>query len=150
MTKSSGSNTVSGAERKVVFRSEKRFELKAAEDFRVLRRPADAGGEVLLLHRIGNDDEMTRDAGSIFFGGAENEIGGGILKIAKRRAVNRVDDDGNTGASGGEPAENARLAAVGVDDVRFLFAQDFFKLSQREPVFERMNRPDEFGNDGKD
>jgi len=37
------------------------------------------------------------------------------------------------------------LPAVRVDNVRLLFAQDFFKLPQREPVFQRMNRTDECG-----
>ena len=59
----------------VVFRREKRFERKAAENFRVLLRPADAGGEVLGFHGIGDDDEMCRGAGGIFFGGAKDEIG---------------------------------------------------------------------------
>ena len=57
--------------------------------------------------------------------------------------MNVVDDHRHARAPGREAAENSRLAAVGVDDVRLLFAQDFFKLPQREPVFQRMNRADE-------
>ena len=62
-----------------------------------------------------------------------------VLKISERRAVNRVDDDGHARAFGGEPAENSRLAAVGVDDVGFLFAKNLFEFSQRVKVLERMN-----------
>ena len=92
------------------------------------------------LHRVGDDDEMGRGAGGIFFGGAKDELANGVLKFSERRAVNGVNDDGNAGASGREPAKDARLAAVGVNDVRLLFAQDFFEPPQREPVLQRMNR----------
>ncbi len=46
-------------------------------------------------------------------------------------------------------AENARLAAVRVDEIRLLFAQDFFQFAERDEIFQRMNRADEFGNNGK-
>ena len=85
--------------------------------------------------------------GGIFFSGAENEVGGGVLEIAERRAMNRVDDDRNARAPCREPAKNARLAAVGVDDVGLLFAQDFFQSAERQKILERMNGADEFGND---
>ena len=62
------------AEFQIIFRRKKRFERKAAENFRVLLRPSDAGGEVLRFHRVGDDDEMGRGAGGLFFGGAENKI----------------------------------------------------------------------------
>ena len=62
-----GLQTKLRAEGGVVFRREKRFERKAAENFRVLLRPADAGGEVLGFHGIGDDDEMCRGAGGILF-----------------------------------------------------------------------------------
>ena len=58
------------AEFQIIFRGEKRFEREAAEDFGALLRRADAGGEILLRHRIGDDDEMIGDAGGVAFGGA--------------------------------------------------------------------------------
>ena len=67
---------------------------KPLKILRVLLRLADAGGEILFPHRVGDDEEMVGDARGVFFGGAENEIGGGVLKIAERRAVDRVNDDG--------------------------------------------------------
>ena len=55
------------SEFQIVFRVEKRFEREAAENFRVLLRPADASREILLFHRISDDDEMGRSAcGKIF------------------------------------------------------------------------------------
>lgn len=60
-----------------------------------------------------------------------------------------VNNDWNARAFGREAAENARLAAVSMDDVRFLPAQDFFQPAEREKIFQRMHRADEFGNDGK-
>jgi hypothetical protein len=43
-----------------------------------------------------------------------------------------VDDDRDSGTFRGKASENASLAAVRVDDVRFLFAKDFFQLAQRD------------------
>ena len=94
------------------------------------------------------DDEMRRGAGGIFFGGAENQIGDGVLKIAKRRSVNRVDDDRHAGAPGGQAAQDARLAAVRVDDVRRC-ARRIFSSRRSASNPSRMDRPDEFGNDDK-
>ncbi len=62
------------AKLRIVFRIEKRFEGEAAEDFCVLLRPTDAGGEVLFFHRGGDDDEMSRGPGSLFFGGAKGKV----------------------------------------------------------------------------
>src|ERR1035441_2576336 len=47
----------------IIFRRKKWLEREAAEDFGVLLRPANAGGEIFVLHRIGDDDEMRRGAG---------------------------------------------------------------------------------------
>jgi hypothetical protein len=77
------------------------------------------------------------------------QVGQRALKIAERRAVDVMDDDGHAGAPGGQPAENARLAAVRVDNIRFLLAQDFFELSKGDEIFQRLNRADEFGNAGE-
>ena len=60
--------------------------------------------------------------------------------------MDMVNNDWNARAFGREAAENARLAAVSMDDVRFLPAQDFFQPAEREKIFQRMHRPDEFGN----
>src|SRR5882724_426891 len=133
----------------VIPRGEKRFQREGAENFCILFRPADSGGEILIFHRFGDDDEMSRRKSRVFFRRAKNEIAQAILKISKRWAVNCMDDNRNAGASGGEASKNSRLAAVRVDDVRFLSAQNFFQFSQREKIFQRMNGTDKFGNNGK-
>ena len=97
---------------------QERFQVETAENAREHCRLADAGGEIQFRHRRRGTEEMVGDAGGALFGGGENEIGGRALKIAERRAVDVVNDDRNTRAFGGEPAENAGLAAVGVDDAR--------------------------------
>ena len=89
---------------------------------------------------------MVGDLGGASFGGGENEVGERALKISERRAVDVMDDDWHARAFRGEASENARLAAVRVDEVGFLFAQDFFQFPQREKIFQRMHRADEFGN----
>ena len=64
--------------------------------------------------------------------------------------MNVMDDDRHAGTPGRKAAQDSRLAAVGVDDVRFLLAEDIFQPSQRQPVFQRVNRPDEFGHASED
>ena len=75
---------------------------------------------------------MVGDFGGVFFGGGENEIGERALEIAERRAVDVMNDDRHARAFRGEASEDSRLAAVRVDDVGLLFAQDFFQLAQRD------------------
>ena len=87
-----------------------------------------------------------------YFGGAtfdvrENKIGERALKISERRAVDVMDDDRHARAFSGESSEYSRLAAVRVDDVGLLRAQDFFQFPQRDEIFQRMHGTDEFGND---
>ena len=48
-----------------------------------------------------------------------------------------MNDHGHAGASGGEASENSRLAAVRVDEVGCLCAQDFFNFAKREKIFQR-------------
>ena len=78
---------------------------------------------------------MRGGAGCVTFGGGKNPVGQPSLKRSEGWAVNVVDDHRHARAPGREAAENSRLAAVRVDNVRPLLAQDFFKLPQREPVF---------------
>ena len=107
-----------GAELEVVGRGEERFKREAAEDSRVLVRAPDAGGQVLLLHGVGHDDEMGGDPGGNTFRRAKQRVGQRALKGAEGWPVNGVEDDRHARAGGGEPAQNAGFAAVGVDDVR--------------------------------
>ncbi len=46
--------------------------------------------------------------------------------------MNRMDDDRHARAFGGEAAKNSRLAAMGVDNLRLLFAENIFEFPQRE------------------
>ncbi len=55
-----------------------------------------------------------------------------------------VNDDRNPRAFRREPAQNAGLAAVGVDERGLLFPQDLFQFAERDEILERMDRPDEF------
>jgi len=141
--------TESAAECGIVFRRQKRFECKTAEDFCVLLRAANSGSQVLLPHRIGDGDEMGGRAGGVLLGCAKNQIGNCSLEFAKRRAVNSVYDCGYAGPPGGEPPQDARLAAVGVDQVGLLLAEDFSQPDQGAPIVPRMHRAHEFGNQGQ-
>ena len=112
-----GREAEAGAEGGIVLGGEIGLERKAAEDAGVLFGAPDAGGQVLLRHRVGDGDEMGGDAGGALFGGAEERVGQAPLKRTERRAVNGVDDDRHAGAGRGEAAEDAGFAAVGVDEV---------------------------------
>src|SRR5208282_5284384 len=78
----------------IVFRGKKGFERKTAENFGVLLRSADAGGEILGFHCVGDDDEMGRGEGSVFLGGPKGKVGEAVLKIAEGGSVDRMDNDG--------------------------------------------------------
>src|SRR5665647_291221 len=128
------------AECEVVGRVQERFEFEAAEDACEHFRFSNSGGEVKFRHRTGGAEEMVGDAGGIFFGGGENKIGDRALKVSERRAVDVMNNDGHAGAFCRQSSENSRLAAVRVDEVGFLFAQDFFQFAERDEIFQRMNR----------
>ena len=80
----------------------------------------------------------------MLLGGAEDKIGGGVLEIAEGRTVNGVEDEGNAGAARGEAAENAGLAAVGVNNVGPGPPENFREPAQRAPVLPRMDGPNQF------
>src|SRR4051794_9109517 len=101
-----------------------RRQFESAEDARVHFRTADSCGEIQPCHSLGGADEVRGGGGGIFFGGGEDKVCQRSLKIAERGSVNVVNDDGHASAPRGEPAENSRLAAVGVDDVRFGLAKN--------------------------
>ena len=63
-----------GAQGQVVLCVKERLQIEAAEDARVVLRLADAGGEVLLRHRVGHGDEVRGDAARVALGGAEGEV----------------------------------------------------------------------------
>ena len=117
-----------GAELEVVGRGEERFEREAAEDLGVLVRAPDAGGQVLLLHGFGNDHEMRGDPGGITFRRTKQRVGERTLEGAEGRSVNRVENDRDTCAGRGQPPQNARFAAVGVDNLRLPGAKQFREL----------------------
>ncbi len=57
-----------------------------------------------------------------------------------------MDDDGHAGAFCRQPAKNSGLAAVCVNHVRCLIAEDGFQFSQCKEILQRVYRADEFGN----
>ena len=92
---------------------------------------------------------MVGDLGGVALGGGENKVGERALKISKRGAVDVMNYFGNAHASGREASEDSRLAAVGVDQIRFLFAQDFFQFAEGDEIFQRVDGADEFGDELK-
>ena len=122
------------AQRQIIRRVEKWFQIETAENAREHCRFSDSGGEIKSGHRVGGAEKMVGDFGGATLGGGENKIGERALKISERRAVDVMDDDRNARAFRGEASENSRLAAVRVDDVGFLRAENFFQFSQREKI----------------
>ena len=115
----------------------------------VLIRAPDAGGQVLLLHGIGHDDEMGGDPGGVTFRSAKQRVGHRTLKGAEGWPVNGVEDDRHAGAGGGEPPQDAGLAAVRVDDVGPAGAKQLGELPPGQTVFPRVKRADQFRHDGE-
>ena len=75
--------TEPGAELEVVGGGEKRFKWEATEDLCELVQTSDAGGQVLLLHGLGHNNEVGGDAGSITLRKAEQRVGQRTLKGAE-------------------------------------------------------------------
>src|SRR5881394_2931892 len=100
------------AKRKVIVSSEKRSQLKAAEDFCVLGFSANPGSEVLAGHGIGDDNEMGGNSSGITLGRTEQEIGAKTLEGTEGRAVHGMDDERNARASGSNAPNDSRFAAV--------------------------------------
>ena len=92
---------------------------------------------------------MRGDAARAALGGTEGEVRQRALERAEAGAVDGVDDDGHARRVRGEAAQHAGLAAVGVDDVGSLFAEEAGELAQREPVVPRGDGADEFGDEGE-
>src|SRR5437868_2378612 len=126
---------------RIIFRREKRLQIKAAEDFCELFSSSDPSGEILARHRFSNSDEVGRDFRNATLSGAKNKIRERILKCAKGRAVNRMNDDRHPCPRSRESAKNAGFAAVRVNDVWFRFAKNSFEPLQRAPIFKGMNWP---------
>src|SRR2546423_1120227 len=126
----------------IVRRIFERLKGKAAKNPRVLIFATDTGSEILLLHGIGDDDEMRGHLCCVSFGGTEHKIGEGALKRAERRAMNGMNNHWDTGACSGHSAENPRLSAVSVNYIRTLCAERSGESSQGTQVFPRMERTD--------
>ena len=95
------------------------------------------------FHGLGNDNEVRRHWRHVSFRGAKNEIAQAVLKSSERGAMDCVNYDWNAGAPGGQTPENSSLATMSVDNIRFLFAEDFLQRFHRAKIVEWMNRPDE-------
>src|SRR5207253_10353184 len=100
------------AEMRIIPGGEKRFQLEAAEDLGVLVGPANARCQVLIFHRIGDDDEMSGEAASKFFRRPESTVGQRTCKISKRGPVDGMNDDWNSCASSGQSPKQSSFAAM--------------------------------------
>src|SRR5437867_3064521 len=99
-----GPQSQPGADRRIVAGFEERFEPEAAEDAGELFPTPNAGGKILPRHRVADADKVRRPARGAAFGCGEDKVGRRTLECAKRRAVNRVDNDRDASAAGGKSA----------------------------------------------
>ncbi len=79
----------------------------------------------------------------------KQQIGQPALERAERRSVDGVDDDGHAGARGGQAAEQARLAAVGVDNIGPAGAEQLPEPAPGQPVLPRVHGADQLRHDGQ-
>src|SRR5436190_11850405 len=87
---------------------------------------------------------MRGDFGGTFLGEAKCEIREGPLKGPERWPMNRVNNDGNSSASGRKPAQDSGFATVGVNDVGLQNTEEFGQVPERSPVLPRMHWPNHF------
>lgn len=133
----------------IVLGGEERLEIEAADDAGELVGATDAGGAVLAGHGIGDDDEVGGEGAGEAFGGAKGGVGGGALKGAERGAVDGVENDGDAGSAGGKSAEEAGFAAVGVDDIGLIAAQEGREGEPGSGVEQGVDGADEGGEEGE-
>jgi len=110
---------------------------------------ADAGGEVLDSHGIGNGHEMAGYGGGAAFGGTEEKVGNGSWNEPKK-GRGCVENQRHPGACRCQPSQDAGFAAVRVDDVGSLRTEHLHEAAEREAIFPRMDGPDQFGQDGQE
>src|SRR5664280_103471 len=79
-----------GAKLEVVGRGKERSEREATDDVRELIRSPNAGGQVLLLHRLGHDDEVGGDSGGVTLRSTKQRGCDRPLKRAEGRPVDCV------------------------------------------------------------
>ncbi len=138
-----------GAPRRIGFGGEVGTEVEPAQDAGVLGGPADAGGQVLVGHRVGNDDEVGGESSCMALCTAECSVGQRPLERAEGRAVNGMDDRGHPGPPRGQAPKDAGLAAVGVDDVRPALSEQGREFAKGAPVEPGMDRAHERGKPGQ-
>jgi hypothetical protein len=148
-TKSVGREAQARPQFRVVARRQERFEREAAEDAGELLRPADARRQILSRHGVGHADEVSGDFGGAPFGGAKKQVGDRPLKGAERRAVNRVNNDGNPRAPRRQAGQEAGFAAVSMDDARRRGAKHFDQTQPGQKIAPRMNGTNQRRQDGQ-
>jgi hypothetical protein len=139
----------SGANSKVVSGRNERFQGKTAQDFGIGGRLTDARSQILLAHSVRYNDKVSGDTSRIALGLTEDKISHGTLELTERGPVNRMDDDRHADAGGGEAAKNPRFTAMRMDDFGFKRPEKGRKAAQREPIFQRVNGPNQRGYDGE-
>src|SRR5438874_7762645 len=106
-----------GPQSRIVFRLEKGFHFEATENARVHVRMANAGSQVLASHGLSGADEVSRDFAGRTFSGEKDLIGDRSLERPERWAMNMMNDDRDASAASRQPAKEAGLAAVGMNDL---------------------------------
>ncbi len=129
---------------RVIIRTEKWFEIEAAENFSVLLLTSNSSSQVLLLHRLGDNDKMGCDLSGESFRQAESSVAHPSLERAKGRPMNSMNDYRHPGTSGSQTSQHAGLAAMGMDDVRAVGAEDGRQPLQGQEVFPGMNGANQF------
>jgi hypothetical protein len=104
---------------------------------------ADAGGEVLVAHGVGNHDKVVCESSGELFGSKEAGVGQGSLERPERRAMDGMNDDGDAGLAGSYSTEEAGFAAMGMEDVRFLVFQVPYELQQGPGILPGVDGADE-------
>lgn len=125
----------------------------------VERGCADASGEELAGHGVGDGEDGVASAGGVAFGDGVDEVFGAdecaserrALDGHERRAVDGVDDAGDAGIEADTPcgvaSEDARLAGVGVDDVGTQGADERGELASAAGIADGAEFADEVGDD---
>ena len=109
---------------RVALAGEVRLQFHAAVDDLILGGRGDAGGDALVDHGLADGEDAVGGAGGPAFGEDEQAVAPPAFVGVERLAVDGMHHQWHAGAARRQPAQDAGLGGMGMDDVEALVAEE--------------------------